>query len=45
MSFLHTLMEREVRVYTIKEGYTLGNNLNSKVLAFAFSLQQRSSGR
>ncbi len=38
MSFLHTLMEREVTVYTIKEGYTLGNNLNSKVLAFAFSL-------
>lgn len=29
MSFLHTLMEREVTVYTIKEGYTLGNNLNS----------------
>ncbi len=38
MGFLHTLMEREVTVYTIKEGYTLGNNLNSKVLAFAFSL-------
>jgi DNA invertase Pin-like site-specific DNA recombinase len=38
MSFLHILMEREVTVYTIKEGYTLGNNLNSKVLAFAFSL-------
>src|SRR5215217_3434407 len=31
-------IEREVTVYTIKEGYTLGNNLNSKVLAFAFSL-------
>jgi len=38
MSLLHTLMEREVTVYAIKEGYTLGNNLNSKVLAFAFSL-------
>jgi putative DNA-invertase from lambdoid prophage Rac len=38
MSLLHTLMEREVTVYTTKEGYTLGNNLNSKVLAFAFSL-------
>src|SRR5918998_586781 len=38
MSFLHRLMEQEVTVYTIKEGYTLGNNLNSKVLAFAFSL-------
>ncbi|HSH80672.1 MAG TPA: master DNA invertase Mpi family serine-type recombinase [Herpetosiphonaceae bacterium] len=38
MSLLHRLMEQEVTVYTIKEGYTLGNNLNSKVLAFAFSL-------
>ena len=38
MSFLHILMEREVTVYTIKEGYTLGNKLNSKVLAFVFSL-------
>jgi DNA invertase Pin-like site-specific DNA recombinase len=38
MSLLHQLMEREVTVYTIKEGYTLGNNLNSQVLAFAFSL-------
>jgi DNA invertase Pin-like site-specific DNA recombinase len=38
MSFLHTLMERNVTVYTIKEGYTLGNTLNSQVLAFAFSL-------
>ena len=38
MSFLHRLMEQEVTVCTIKDGYTLGNNLNSKVLAFAFSL-------
>ncbi len=38
MSFLHTLMEQDVLVYSIKEGYALGNNLNSKVLAFAFSL-------
>ena len=38
MSFLHTLMEQDVMVYSIKEGYALGNNLNSKVLAFAFSL-------
>ena len=38
MSFLHRLMEQEVTVYTIKESYTLGNNLNSKVFAFAFSL-------
>src|SRR3954447_22950637 len=37
MSILHTLMEKEVKVFTTKEGYTLGNNINSKVLAFAFS--------
>src|SRR3954454_12396718 len=38
MSILHTLMEREVKVFTTKEGYELGYNINSKVLAFAFSL-------
>ncbi|MGM9760802.1 MAG: master DNA invertase Mpi family serine-type recombinase [Parabacteroides sp.] len=38
MSFLNQCMERDVTVYTIKEGYELGNNLNSKILAFAFSL-------
>ena len=38
MRCLHLLMEQEVTLYTTKEGYTLGNNLNAKVLAFAFSL-------
>lgn len=38
MSVLHGLMEQDVTVYAIKEGYTLGNTLNAKVLAFAFSL-------
>ncbi|MDR2533808.1 MAG: master DNA invertase Mpi family serine-type recombinase [Tannerellaceae bacterium] len=38
MSFLHQCMEREAIVITIKERYELGNNLNSKILAFAFSL-------
>ncbi|ARK13325.1 master DNA invertase Mpi family serine-type recombinase [Fibrella sp. ES10-3-2-2] len=38
MSILHDCMERNVRVFAIKEGYELGNNINSKVLAFAFSL-------
>lgn len=38
MSILHTLMEKQVKVYTTKERYELGNNINSKVLAFAFSL-------
>jgi len=38
MSILHILMEKDVKVFTIKEKYELGNNINSKVLAFAFSL-------
>ncbi len=38
MSILHTCMDRDVKVHTIKEQYELGNNINSKVLAFAFSL-------
>lgn len=38
MSILHTLMEKNVKVFTTKERYELGNNINSKVLAFAFSL-------
>lgn len=38
MSFLHQCIEQDITVYTIKEGYELGNNLNSKILAFAFSL-------
>ena len=38
MSILHVCMNKEVKIHTIKENYELGNNLNSKVLAFAFSL-------
>lgn len=38
MSILHTCMEKETKVFTIKEHYELGNNINSKVLAFAFGL-------
>ncbi|MBI1829273.1 MAG: master DNA invertase Mpi family serine-type recombinase [Thaumarchaeota archaeon] len=38
MSLLHQLMEKGVKVFTTKERYELGNNINSKVLAFAFSL-------
>lgn len=37
MSFLHQCMERDIIVFTVKEGYELGNNINSKILAFAFS--------
>ena len=38
MSILHDCMEKDVKVFAIKEGYELGNNINSKVLAFAFCL-------
>ncbi len=38
MKILHDCMEKHVMVYTVKEGYELGNNINSKVLAFAFGL-------
>ena len=38
MSILNMLMERGVIVYTVKEGYKLGEDLTSKVLAFAFSI-------
>ena len=38
MSILNQCMERQIKVYAIKEGYELGDNINSKVLAFAFGL-------
>lgn len=38
MKILHDCMEKDIMVYTIKEKYELGNNINSKVLAFAFGL-------
>jgi len=38
MSILNRLMENEVSVFTVKEGYKLGQDLQSKVLAFAFSI-------
>ena len=38
MSILNLCMERNVTVLAIKEGYELGDNINSKVLAFAFGL-------
>lgn len=38
MGFLNQCMEKDVQVFTTKEGYELGNNINSKILAFAFSL-------
>lgn len=38
MSILHHCMQKEVMVWTIKDAYRLGNDIGSKVLAFAFSL-------
>jgi DNA invertase Pin-like site-specific DNA recombinase len=38
MSILSNCMERNVKVWTIKDGYRLGDDIQSKVLAFAFGL-------
>ncbi len=38
MDILNALMKKQVNLWTIKENYRLGNDLNSKVLAFAFGL-------
>ena len=38
MGVLNECMEREIKVWTIKDKYRLGNDINCKVLAFAFGL-------
>jgi DNA invertase Pin-like site-specific DNA recombinase len=38
MSILHELMNKKIKLFTSKERYELGDNINSKVLAFAFGL-------
>jgi DNA invertase Pin-like site-specific DNA recombinase len=38
MSILNECMKKEVQVWTIKDNYRLGNDISSKVLAFAFGL-------
>ncbi len=38
MSILHLCMDKDVQVWTIKDGYRLGADIQSKVLAFAFGL-------
>ena len=38
MSILNYCMENEIQVWTIKDNYRLGDDLTSKVLAFAFGL-------
>lgn len=38
MSMLNTCMQRGIIIYSIKENFELSDNINSKVLAFAFTL-------
>ena len=38
MSILNYCMEKEIKVWTIKDNYRLGDDLTSKVLAFSFGL-------
>ena len=38
MSILNECMNRNIQVWTIKDNYRLGNDISSKVLAFAFGL-------
>ena len=38
MSILHHCMNKEIQVWTIKDNYRLGSDIQSKVLAFAFGL-------
>lgn len=38
MGVLNECMNRDIKVWTIKDNYRLGSDINSKVLAFAFGL-------
>ncbi|WP_159991434.1 master DNA invertase Mpi family serine-type recombinase [Pelistega ratti] len=38
MAVLNECMNRDIQVWTIKDNYRLGSDINSKVLAFAFGL-------
>lgn len=38
MSILNLIMEKGARIWTIKDNYQLGDDIQSKVLAFAFGL-------
>ncbi|MCL2064064.1 MAG: master DNA invertase Mpi family serine-type recombinase [Candidatus Cloacimonetes bacterium] len=38
MGVLNQCMEKDIQVWTIKDNYRLGNDINCKVLAFAFGL-------
>lgn len=38
MDILHFCMERKAKIYTVKDKFVLGDDIQSKVLAFAFGL-------
>lgn len=38
IDILNRMMKRGVKLYTVKDGYTLGDNIQSKIMAFAFGL-------
>ena len=38
LNVLQAFLEKGVDVHTVKEGYELGDNIQSKVIAFAFGL-------
>lgn len=38
MSIMHSLLERGVILYSVKENFCLSDNINSKVILFAFGL-------
>ena len=38
MSILNDCSARQVRIHTIKDNFDLNNNINSKIIAFAFAL-------
>ena len=38
MDILHFCMEKKAKIYTVKDNFVLGDDIQSKVLAFAFGL-------
>ena len=38
LNVLQSFLDKGVDVHTVKEGYELGDNIQSKVIAFAFGL-------
>lgn len=45
MSILNLIMEKGARIWTIKDSYRLGDDIQSKVLAFAFGLSAEIESR